>query len=1139
MLAYGPFSDCPGLGDDEYPGFPADVCPEEMPDFTKHHSLLADVFKKDPGLYHKYRRERTRLGVGLAKCIKTGADNRGHPMIKTVGLVAGDEYCYDTFAPIFDRVIRQRHGDERLSLQHITDMDRKRLTLVRADPSGRFVLSTQIRAARSLAGVRFPPALAMNDRREVERVIVRALMEMDGALKGDYFPLPASQSYAPKPGGMSVQDEEELRNANLVFDQPDSTTTLCSGVGRHWPDARGVFVNTSRSFSVWVNEEEHLRAIAVRKLDAIQEAFLEMAEALDNIAVSLRRHGDCSDGFAHSSRLGFLTSCPSNLGTAMRVSVILRLPLLTQQDGLAAWCARRRLTLRSAIDESGAQLAGVVEVSNCDRLGVSEVDAVNLVIEAVSQLVLAEQRLEKNGPGLEASPPPGATVSAAPAQNEAPSAPSPTPSDLDNTNLDVAFNALGLLFSCAVEDRPCKLDKPEDLISPRQTKDSAQADKDAAAAKIQAIQRGRAERQEVQKKKEEEHKSAAKIQAIQRGKTERKEVERHKQEVNAAATKIQAIHRGKTARTKTVPDIGAGAAENVDDVRQRMRVMLESAESDGSLQKIIKSIRDSPDGARSGLAALEHVRERMKATLEAAVDDGSLAATLNQWNSKARIPPEKMEEVRREMQQMLEEANENGMLVKALAEVKQENGAADRKRQEIDSARLKMKDLLTKSADSGDLEAALKSTFEVGRNQAANGMNLENIRLQVKQVLESAASTGALTEALLDVKGQNSEEPDIHDIRAKMKDMLQEACDSGALADALAYVKDGIGEAEDLEDIRVRMKDMLESACDSGALADALSTSWNGGAANSLDDIRLQMKDILEAACDSGDLAAALAAGRNQGGDLEDIRLQMKDMLEAACDSGDLAAALADSQRGGAESLDDIRLQMKELLEEACDNGQLHEALSAGRGGGLEDIRSQMKNMLEAACDNGDLATALAAEKGLAAAPPSDLICRDLLADFTHADEATFGTAGSMPLLLAVSNCDRRIGALNAMILEAQRRIQDQEACALKLEAEIASARQESQQLGEEYDRQQRVLGEADETYRKLQEQQKKLFDDLDDESLKHRHCILDLDPNTYSARSELSTVCTVRDLQNTDLHSPFSQMTSLAATATPVYNLT
>ena len=54
--------------------------------------------------------------------LKTGMDNKGHPMIKTVGMTAGDEECYEVFKDLFDPVIDIRHGGYKADAQHPTDM---------------------------------------------------------------------------------------------------------------------------------------------------------------------------------------------------------------------------------------------------------------------------------------------------------------------------------------------------------------------------------------------------------------------------------------------------------------------------------------------------------------------------------------------------------------------------------------------------------------------------------------------------------------------------------------------------------------------------------------------------------------------------------------------------------------------------------------------------------------------------------------------------------------------------------------------------------------------------------------------------------------------------------------------------------
>merc|ERR1712051_40427 len=79
--------------------------PDELPDLSEHNNFLCDVLKKQPELYKSLKDKKTKLGVTLGHCIKTGIDNKGHPMIKTCGLVAGDEECFELFADIFEPVI--------------------------------------------------------------------------------------------------------------------------------------------------------------------------------------------------------------------------------------------------------------------------------------------------------------------------------------------------------------------------------------------------------------------------------------------------------------------------------------------------------------------------------------------------------------------------------------------------------------------------------------------------------------------------------------------------------------------------------------------------------------------------------------------------------------------------------------------------------------------------------------------------------------------------------------------------------------------------------------------------------------------------------------------------------------------------
>jgi len=83
-------------------------------------------------------------------------------------------------------------------------------------------MTSRVLTGRSVRGMRLPPAIGFEERRELERVLVKTLLKLDGDLKGDYYPLRGSKSYRPKPNGMTQAMEEELRSCGNLFKEPDS-----------------------------------------------------------------------------------------------------------------------------------------------------------------------------------------------------------------------------------------------------------------------------------------------------------------------------------------------------------------------------------------------------------------------------------------------------------------------------------------------------------------------------------------------------------------------------------------------------------------------------------------------------------------------------------------------------------------------------------------------------------------------------------------------------------------------------------------------------------------------------------------------------------------------------------------------------
>merc|ERR1712168_138352 len=386
-----------GCGDAEYvcaeknATFLGGNMPDKLPDLSNHSSFFAEVMKENPGLYDKLKTKNTKLGVTFGHCIKTGVDNPGHPMIKTVGAVAGDEESYELFREFFDPVISARHGGYAADAKHPTDMNPANLSKTSIDPTGKYVLTTRCRTGRSVRGTRLPPYCSFEERRELERVIVKGLMGLEGDLKGDYFPLHGNRSYAAKPTGMSLEKEEELRNNGNLFQEPDSTLLLSSGCGRHWPDARGIFHNEAQNFFVWVNEEDQMRIISMEKGDNVKNIFTRFSNATAAIEQVLKGEGK---EFMRSDHLGWILTCPSNLGTGLRAGCMVKVPLFSAREDFKEVLKKMGLQARGTAGVDSVSTGGTFDISNADRLGKSETQLVNIFIEGVAQIIKWEQKLE-------------------------------------------------------------------------------------------------------------------------------------------------------------------------------------------------------------------------------------------------------------------------------------------------------------------------------------------------------------------------------------------------------------------------------------------------------------------------------------------------------------------------------------------------------------------------------------------------------------------------------------------------------------------------------------------------------------------------------------------------------------------------
>lgn len=246
----------------------------------------------------------------------------------------------------------------------------------------KYVLSSRVRTGRSIRGLCLPPHCSRAERRKVESIATTALAKLGGDLKGNYYPLK----------GMTDEHQEQLIADHFLFDKPVSPLLLASKMARDWPDARGIWHNDKKNFLVWVNEEDHLRIISMQKGGNISEVFHRWCKGIAEVEKHMKAAGY---EYMWNPHLGYVLTCPSNLGTGVRAGVHVKIPLLSKHEKFGDILKKLRLQKRGTGGVDTASEGGTFDISNADRIGFSEVELVQMVVDGVEFLVNCEKKLEK------------------------------------------------------------------------------------------------------------------------------------------------------------------------------------------------------------------------------------------------------------------------------------------------------------------------------------------------------------------------------------------------------------------------------------------------------------------------------------------------------------------------------------------------------------------------------------------------------------------------------------------------------------------------------------------------------------------------------------------------------------------------
>jgi protein arginine kinase len=238
-------------------------------------------------------------------------------------------------------------------------------TARRHGPHDRIVMSSRVRLARNLKDTSFPGWAKKAERVKILEMIrpaVEKLPEMKGA-------------FSEVMDNLTVLDKQILVERHLISREHAAKSS-----------GSGLIFDRGEFFCVMINEEDHLRMQALRPGLQLRQAW----SAIDHLDSELEKKLD----YAFSNDLGYLTACPTNLGTGIRVSAMLHLPGLVlgeQINPIIQSVNKLGLAVRGFYGEGTEALGNVFQVSNQMTLGESETVIIERLDKVLSQIIEHEE----------------------------------------------------------------------------------------------------------------------------------------------------------------------------------------------------------------------------------------------------------------------------------------------------------------------------------------------------------------------------------------------------------------------------------------------------------------------------------------------------------------------------------------------------------------------------------------------------------------------------------------------------------------------------------------------------------------------------------------------------------------------------
>ena len=238
--------------------------------------------------------------------------------------------------------------------------------LADSGPDDDIAISTRIRLARNFSETPFPIAGNQDALLQVRELAGQAILNSEALVDPMEFELPALSDTEKR-----LLLERRLISRDMLNPNPASV----------------LLADRDESLAVMINEEDHLRIQALSPGFQLESVWQRINQFDDVLASRIP--------YAFDPRLGFLTSCPSNLGTGMRASVMLHLPGLVMAGQIAAVkqaLGKLGLAVRGFYGEGSENFGNLFQISNQSTLGESEPQILERISSIVKQIIIHEKQ---------------------------------------------------------------------------------------------------------------------------------------------------------------------------------------------------------------------------------------------------------------------------------------------------------------------------------------------------------------------------------------------------------------------------------------------------------------------------------------------------------------------------------------------------------------------------------------------------------------------------------------------------------------------------------------------------------------------------------------------------------------------------